>query len=226
MDYRLTSQLLAFLALAVPVGAARAQEPYPSREPRIDLAGGVGADRFAGSLAFSHHFGLAVNRRARVGYGVRYSYFSGDNLRYRTADKDELNGGPTDHARVAESAIHSVNLVFHLDFQASRRIELGFNIDVIGVGFGPERALASENLGDPALAGRPTGFNLLQGGVNDRGTLNSEFYLGWRAGARTILRAGISHFVAEYESETPLQNGSTRLRVDGNLGFVAVGVTY
>ena len=218
-------RILAF-AILIPIRMANAQEDLPRREARLEVAAGAGSSRHTGALSFVYQFAVAWNRRARVGYGARYSFFGGSDLRFRTADRGQLDGNPTDHAIVRDPAIHAVNLAAHVSLRLFGGAELGFNIDVIGVSFGRDKTLESEAPGDAPRPGSPTSFNLLRGGARDRGTLNSEFYLGWQATQRLILRVGLSHFVAEYEAKSPLSGGSTRLRVDGNLAFLSAGYRF
>jgi hypothetical protein len=224
MVWRLAKALLVPVLLNPTVGFG--QDALPSIEARVDLAFGAGSQRFTGALSFAHQFAVALDRRLRIGYGGRYSFFRGSDLRFRTADRGELKGNPTDHALVRDPAIHALNLAAYVSVRPLRQIELGFNIDVLGVGFGPERLLEPEGPGEPSVPGSPSSFNLLRGGRRDRGTLDSEFYIGWQPGRRFIVRAGLSHYVAEYKAESPFSGGSTRLRIDSNLAFLSLGYRF
>jgi hypothetical protein len=223
---KLGRKAIAAFAILVSAEVANAQALPPTSEARFEWAIGAASDRFTGAFSFSNHHGIALNQRIRIGYGVRYSFFTGNDLRFRTSDRDDLNGAPTEHAVVGKPVIHALNLVVHASSRILGRAELGFNIDVIGVGFGPDRRLVPEGAMSPAQQGSPTSLNLLRGSARDRGTLNSEFYLGWLLTDHFLLRGGLSHFVAEYGTDEAFPGGSTRLRVDGNLPFIALGYRF
>ena len=79
-------------------------------------------------------------------------------------------------------------------------LTLGFNIDLAGTTFGSARTAARL-----APSGRlelvqvaPVRGNLLLGNKNDRGTLNSEFYLSLRAALHLNVRLGFEHLAAGY----------------------------
>jgi hypothetical protein len=70
-------------------------------------------------------------------------------------------------------------------------------------------------------------LNILLIGNNDRGTLNSEFYLRYKVNQKLGLKLAVQHFFTELTTATKVQNTpiqNDRFRNISNL--VAVGVAY
>ena len=68
------------------------------------------------------------------------------------------------------------------------------------------------------------GASALALGRKDRGTLDSEFFVGWWFDERVAVRAGASHLVSELVTAQPLQDGNDRFRRSSTLFLVAVTV--
>ena len=70
---------------------------------------------------------------------------------------------------------------------------------------------------------KPSSFNLLLGGAKDLGTLNSEFYAGYKIHNRIGIRAGYSFFFSEVKIIDPNSALEVELlRNQFGLGFIAV----
>jgi len=94
-----------------------------------------------------------------------------------------------------------------------RQLGAGANIDLAGVAAGPSRRSG------PALL-EPARGSVLLYGDNDRGSLNSEFFLRLSPNRRLRLRGGVSHYVVGYRGSDA--NTRTRyLRFD-TVPFLAV----
>lgn len=180
---------------ALPLGA----QVVPARQV-LRAEAGVAAweSAITPTVSASHQIGLFRARRLRLGYGIR------------------------EPVLIDQSRNHVLNLAFYAKYRVLSALEAGFNIDVIGFGFGPGRTADSRS-SDPRYQGRyaatPSSFNLLEGGKADRGTLNSEFYVAYWFGPRAGVRAGASHEVAEYTLAAPLAFGNDRFRHSSTLAF-------
>lgn len=212
---------LVALCIILPVAPASAQDSANAPEIRLDGAIGVGSSRHTLALSLTHQFGVLSQRRLRLGYGLRYSHLGGERLGFRTSDRGQLGGGPVDRVDL-EPNIHALNAEIHIGYRIGNRVEAGFNIDLLGVGFGPDRTFDQSSSGGSSVTGSPSSFNLLRLGRRDRGSLDSEFYLALAVSPRLVLRGGLSHYVAEYETDQPLSGGSDRVRSVGNLVFAAL----
>lgn len=197
------------------------------RLTRFDAGAGFGSSAYVAALAVSRQYGLAAtNNRLRLGYGLRYSGFGGrgSDLAFSTADPDVLDQGQRETLYIGSPFVSALNLAFFSSLRVVGPLEVGFNIDVLGFAFGPSRTAASQPTGpvpgdSPAA---PTHFGLLRGGRSDHGTLNSEFYVGFWIAPRFAVRAGASHFVAEYTTESAQAFGNDRFRYTSTLAFAAL----
>ncbi len=214
-------------ALALPLllaaGAAQGANRYSQT---VDIAVGIGASKASGALAWNHYLGIGESRRLKLGLGARLSSFFGSGgLAYSTAHADLIKQGRVSDLTISNARTSALNLSFVSRCRIVSRLEAGFDIDLVGSGFGPSRtgdyhsAAASLSGPQPADAAR---FNLLEGGSPDRGQLDSEFYLAWWWSDRWAVRAGFSHFLSEYRTARTLDSGADRFRHSANLGFVAV----
>ena len=217
---------LCGVVVALPVTA---QVAGPRQVRRIE--GGVAAweSAITGAVAVSHQIGLFRARRLRLGYGVRYSLIARtDQAEFTVARASLIQQGIREPVLIDRSRNHALNLAFYANYRVLSAVEAGFNIDVIGFGFGPARVADSRST-DPRYQGSytatPSSFNLLQGGKPDRGTLNSEFYVAYWFGPRAGVRAGASHEVAEYTLAVPLAFGNDRFRHSSTLAFVSFALT-
>ena len=217
---------LCGVLVALPVTA---QVAGPRQVRRIE--GGVAAweSAITAAVAVSHQIGLFRARRLRLGYGVRYSLIARtDQAEFTVARASLIQQGIREPVLIDRSRNHALNLAFYANYRVLSAVEAGFNIDVIGFGFGPARVGDSRST-DPRYQGSytatPSSFNLLQGGKPDRGTLNSEFYVAYWFGPRAGVRAGASHEVAEYTLAVPLAFGNDRFRHSSTLAFVSFALT-
>ena len=74
---------------------------------------------------------------------------------------------------------------------------------------------------------KPTGLNILLIGNNDRGTLNSEFYLRYKVNQKLGLKLAVQHFFTFFTTATKVQNTAIQKdRFRYITKFGAVGVAY
>jgi hypothetical protein len=144
-----------------------------------------------------------------VGGGPRLTHYGGDAASYRT--HDVVPSGLASRIRLAPG-VWSLNLFVLGDVGLWRPVGVGANLDLAGVATGKSRRVGSATL-------EPARWSLFRYGDNDRGSLNSEFYLRVRVATRLVVRAGASHYVTGYRVRG---SGSARyLRFD-TVPFVAL----
>jgi hypothetical protein len=181
--------------------------------------GVVAAVSYAPSLSL-------FDRRLNVGLGGRFSsYFDGGGVAYPNGDADLLAAGANNTLTVTRPRNYAINVMFAASVRLHRGFEAGLNIDLLGVGFGPEVTGTYAGT-DPGFAGpqraSPTRFNLLLFGRHDRGQLDSEFFLAYWFGSWGV-RAGVSHMSTEYTTSRRLDSGNDRFRASATRFFVAGG---
>lgn len=229
MKYLMKFYLL-LTAFFLAVTCAQAQDTaLPKKESNIDLALGMGENSsFSYALSWNTSYGLFSSNKFRLGYGIRFSGFTGSELNYITAPAD-LTGDDATIDTLLVNSPHSMGLsaLINLQYQFSSKFKLGFNIDVIGVGFGStddSRFISSENTGQypQTLESSPSSFNLLLGGDNDLGQIKSEFYIAYALSEKTWLRGGMDMTFSEYTTNQELTNANDRFRYKPVLVFLAV----
>ena len=135
--------------------------------------------------------------------GNRYFNFNffrlGSGLRFTNWQRQsDLTINPS--YKLSDISVSALNIVLLAEADILSHFLLGFNIDVVGGSFGKNSAL----IGFTEKA-EPTKSNLLLGGKNDRGSLNSELYIGYKYNDQRW-NVGWSHQVIEYSSTAPSAN--------------------
>jgi hypothetical protein len=95
---------------------------------------------------------------------------------------------------VDDLSLNAYNIAFFSEAHYNNWV-VGFNIDLLGQTSGDNSNINGTNQD-------PSSFNMLRGGENDEGTLNSEFWFGRRLDNLTI-RGGMAHIVTQYEGDNP-----------------------
>ncbi len=179
----------------------------------------------AAALSYTPTFVL-FDRRLHVGIGARFSsYFGSGGVDYPNGDARLLEIGARNTLNVEAPRTFALNAMFTVSARLVAGLEVGMNIDLLGVGFGSSVTGAYAGA-DPALAGpqraSPTRFNLLLLGRHDRGQLDSEFFASYWFG-RWGIRAGASHMSTEYTTGRQLDAGNDRFRASATRFFIAAG---
>lgn len=214
--------------LIVGASASRAIGAERRYTQIFDIAVGAGSSEGTGAFSWSHFYGFGDDRRVLVGLGARFStFFGGHEVDYRTADATLIKEGKLNILEVSRPRTHALNVELAIKYRPSRRLEAGFDIDLLGFGFG-KSVDARYHATEPAFLGvqqaDPSSLSLLKGGNPDRGQLDSEFFLAYWWSERWGLRLGFSHFLSEYTAARRLDFGNDRFRHNGNLAFI--GLSY
>ncbi len=217
-------------------GSAMAQYEGPRRQKYVDVALAAG-DGFSPALSFQSLYG----GRFKIGWGVRYTGYFGKSTEFVTAPAKLTSGKTSPAVLFTENILsnfdtltlnkvqsNALNAVINLQFAISRRFEVGFNIDAIGLSFGAQQtglfrsASESQALDNSVQMAKPTSFNLLLVSDNDLGNLNSELYARYWLSDRIALRAGLSFNFVEYTTGRELTFDNDRFRYKSLLPMVAV----
>lgn len=191
-----------------------------------------------------HHFHpLSKNKKLKFGYGVRFTSFFGKNQFYSSAPAQIVKNtsGPAvlfskkmdanlDSVFVNNPQVNFLNVFVLLQYTFAEKLDLGFNIDLIGFGFGKSHNSiyinknTNENISNVSYV---SNFNLLLIDVNDRGNLKSELYVRYWITKKWAAKIALSHLFTEINTEVDYQKNpenNNRFRLISDL--VSVGVTF
>lgn len=225
------------------------KSPTPYREHHdFDAAAAVGDGSFSASLAWSHLHGIGKKKqRLKVGYGLRLTSFVAANQYYTTAPAkftsttqslgtifSETIEENIDTITTATALTYSFNLALYIQYTLSRKFDVGCNIDVVGVSFGPSKRFnVISNVYDagqePIQEGSPTKLNLLLTSDNDIGSLNSEFFVRYKITPKISLRGGYAFIFSEYRTDKSLSFDDGRIANDRyryKAAMAFLGVTF
>lgn len=190
----------------------------------FDLSIGVGSGVTSPSLAWTHNHGLGKKKNFKIGYGVRFNTFSGKNLDYSTAPAN-LTAKPEtiDTFRVVSAKHNSITALINLQYSFGKKLDVGFNIDVVGLDFGKTITGTYISAGKSTQqSAAPTKNNLLLMGDNDRGLVNSEFYLKYWINSKMAIKAGASYIFTEYTTQNKLASNNDRFRNKSMIGLIGI----
>ena len=194
-----------------------------------DIALAAGSGAFSSAVSVNKLWGFGERGKFKVGLGLRLTSIFAKNLDYRTAPASLTSGKQSfvalftediaaniDTLRLPQSQTNALNLNVHLQYSFSSRLDLGFNIDAIGVSFGGKQSgeYLARSQGRPLSieAAKVTPFNLLLVSDSDRGSLNSELYARYWVRPKVGIRAGLSFQFWEYTTDRKLAFNNDRFR--------------
>lgn len=197
----------------------------------FDLALGGGGSGFSPALSFTQMFGVGKSNRFKVGYGVRVTSYFGGAADFRTAPAKFTSGKSSfsalfaddivaniDTFRVKSFQTHAVNVSINLQYDLSKRLEIGFNIDATGKTWGTTETgelISKRNKrkfqdGSTTASSNPETWNFLLISDSDIGSLNSEIYGRYWVTDKIGIRAGASYQFVELTTDKKVEiNGST-----------------
>ncbi|WP_291724151.1 hypothetical protein [Bernardetia sp.] len=200
-------------------------------EKRIGITGAFGESSTSLTAGFSHLYGFGSSRRFKLGYGIRLSSFFGSDRKFSAAPPDLASEDNPQVFITESSQLNAINLGLYTDYSVTENLLLGFNIDIVGFSFGGEKD--GVVIVEPAITGvgvpdtaKPTSFNLLLVGNNDIGTLNSEFWIGYRIASNVMIRGAFSYLFTEYTTEGQYQDDNDHFRYKATQGALGVSYTF
>jgi len=181
----------------------------------------LGVAKYQGTLSLSYvsTWRLGASQKLGIGLGGRFTSYLATNQYYTTAPAKLTSGSTSpviifqdnieaniDTFLIKSPQVNSINASIHIDYQLNKKITAGFNIDAIGFSFGGHRSGNYLNGGTSMMVNaKPTLFNILLISDNDRGSLNSEFYLRYFLSDQWGLKIGGQFLFTEYTTETKVQ---------------------
>jgi hypothetical protein len=201
--------------LSGTIAAAQAQSaatPTPKAARRhafvFDVTGAIGKPAIYNykqvylSAAAWRLWGLDRTGRFQVGVGAHLTHYRSEMAFYdlvrgtaSTYRSSSIDGVYTPQIlAVSAPRLWAFNAALHARARVVGPVRVGFSIDLAGLttGSGSTQYYTPTNV-------RPTRWNVLLGGVKDRGSLNSEFYVSADVTPHFGIRAGLSHVVNAYE---------------------------
>lgn len=195
--------VLAMTVLPLPAGAQLGLAP--------DLSFGAGADGNRTAVALVHRLDPGGDR-VWFGLGARGTAYAGDATTFASrSDGGSAFAGDV----VIDPSVYGLNLFGEVGVRVGSRFAIGFNLDLLGVATGPDRATV-------AGVTSPAAFSMFLYGNNDRGSLNSELFGQLRLARTAHLRLGFSHYVIGYESAGNTSFDATRFQRFQDAAFVAL----
>lgn len=220
--------LSLFILLVASTFSLHAQQKSKT-EQIVDFTFGFGSSQTTLATGYSNNWNLGKKQRFFIGAGIRLSGAFSEGKIFTSAPaslaKDKAN---VDSLYGGKSSIYALNAMINLGYHITPKLDLGFNIDVFGFSFGPSRIkLFSGNGTLDVTTAEPTSMNVLLVGNNDRGTLNSEFYLRYKINHKVGIKVAMQHFFTELTTinkvqTVPIQNDRFRNITD----LFSVGVAF
>ncbi len=201
-------QLFSFIIVTAVTFAATAQQKNANKKQQFaDLSFGFESSQGSIAAAYFNNWNLGKKSKFFIGTGVRFNIYYGKNINFLSAPASlAVNESKTDTLVGANPGIYAFNALINLGYNFTPKLQAGFNIDFIGFSFGPEGSPVFKSNGTQInTKAKPTGFNVLLVGNNDRGTLNSEFYLRYKINNKFGVKAAYEYFFAELTTTTKVQ---------------------
>ena len=220
MNHRLFVAASLCLAAAIPAGLS-AQASTSTMSWDFGLAfGDIARVQSVGLVNIKAY---TSSKRLLLGYGLRFAYSNGDEIRHYSA-----GGSGSDKLKVKPVGIISANFNVQGGFKFSDDIEIGANIDVIGISYGPKRTAdfrsGTVGISSGAQGAEPTWGNLFLFG-SDRGTLNSEVFLGYTINSNYKIKLGYSRGWTEYYTPNVIIGDDRTFRAGSDMFLLGVRYT-
>ncbi len=203
---------------------------FGQRYRTADVAVAFGSG-FAPALSYNQYYG----KKFKYGFGLRFTSFTAGQTNVitapakLTAGKESLAAffepkkitSQLDTLSLTKVQSNSLNLSINLQYSITPKIDVGFNIDAIGLSFGGQQSgtfIAKQTDAQGKLnnnkiqTGSPTSFNLLLISDSDIGNLNSELYGRYWLNDKFGIRAGLGFQFVEYTTTQKLAFDNDRFR--------------
>jgi hypothetical protein len=215
---------LLFLSLSILTFGAIAQSGTS-----FELGGAIGSSVGSISASGFQNFGIGSKKKFYIGTGVRFTSFFGSNVNFTTAPADLTGDDKNIDTLLAPSpGVNSLNLMVSLGYKVSEKLDVGFNIDAIGVSFGPTGTPSYIRNGkSTAASASPTSTNILLVGDNDKGSLNSHLFVRYKLSDHLGVKLAYQFLFNELTTTTKVQTiPSANDRFRAKSGMIYVGVNY
>jgi hypothetical protein len=243
---------LPFILLLLLAPALLPAQQSPLRSHHwVDITGTIGNAEGAVSLAYVRQWEIGHSKRWQLGAGLRNTIYTGTQKNFITAGPAKYTRSFTapfliffagqkemnfDTLQVQKPLTNSLNITANIGYAISANWFAGFNIDVIGFSVGRKTGGVFTGTNQSGQQGnftdvkvKPTPFNVLLTGDNDRGSLNSEFFLTYHLTKKYWIKGVYQFLFEEYQTNTVQQaipNGPLNNRFRNKANLFGVGITY
>lgn len=230
--------LTFFILLSISITL---QAQHGTKVQNLDLSGSIGPRQETVAFAYVYNWQLGKKGKFEIGTGARFTSYFGSNQYYVTAPAKITSGKTGPGVLFAENIIgnldsilfnnaqaNALNITFNLGYNITPKLYASFNIDAIGFSFGASMPGTYFNGTSSApVTAKPTGFNILLIGNNDRGSLNSEFSVRYKLNKQWGIKGGYQFLFTEYTTSTQVQTFPEKNdRFRNKSSSFLLGVTY
>jgi hypothetical protein len=191
---------------------------------QVGLTTMISGNIVAPALSYTNYWSLkkAKQTKLQIGIGGRYTQaFGGAGKRYITAPAKLTTGktGPlvffsnqitinADTFGLSKTSIGSLNAVLAFNYKINSKINVEFNIDLLGISLGGKQNAYLRNQAgkDSTLitaTAKPTVLNALLTSDNDLGSLNSELVGAYSLNKKFSAKVGLGFLFSEYTFTNP-----------------------
>jgi hypothetical protein len=194
----------------------------------VDVTGAMGRTQGSVSIDYFHSWRFGKSKKIEVGVGGRLTSYFGSAQYFSSAPASlAADESKSDSILLQSPQVNALNLAINLGYRISAKWSAGFNIDAVGFSLGTQQegSYINGNQGQ-ATAAKPTSFNALLIGNNDRGTLNSEFYLRYFVREEWAIKLAYQYLFIEYTTDTQVQQRpEVNDRFRNKASLLSVGIT-
>jgi hypothetical protein len=221
---RSTLLTVCFFSLLLATTYGQTKPTTPPKQ-LIDAGFAIGSSQGSASAAYNYIWNLGKKGKFFVGTGVRYTNYFGKNKDFTSAPPSLAeNAAKTDTIVAPSPSLNAINLMINLGYNFTPQFSAGFNIDALGFSFGPT---GSPKYRGVITSAKPTGGNFLLIGNNDKGTLNSHFYLRYLFNERLGVSAAYEFLFTELTTTTKIQTTPEQNdRFRNKASNIYIGITY
>ena len=223
--------------------ATYSQKPNYKEPNLYGISVNAGQGSFASAFSWEHRYLIGKKSRFSIGYGLRFTNFIGSDLIYATAPAKYTSGKSSIASLFSKSITANIDTVLFEKSQTNSlngavflaynlpywkyKFELGVNIDLAGFTLGSRQKGIYKN---NTVSAKPTPFNLLLIGDSDLGSLNSEWYLRYRATKQFAIKVGYSFLFTEYTTDEKIQRLPNSVEINDRFrsksGMLLLGVLF
>jgi long-subunit fatty acid transport protein len=173
----------------------------------LSITGAVGSNQGSVSLDYFRIWKITKSKKIEIGLGARVTSYFGSSQYYSSAPASlAADKTDSDSVLLQSPRILATNVAIHLGYRISNKFGVGFNIDAVGFSLGSRQNgfYINGNQGQSTTA-KPTSFNVLLIGNNDRGSLNSEFHARYFLKEKLAVKIAYQYLFTEYTTNTLVQ---------------------
>jgi len=193
------------------------------------LAFGSGSLLTAG---FYHNWNFGsrtrIARTVFLGTGLRFTGFGGRNTIFTSAPPSMFGTNATDSLFGPEPSIYAVNSFINFGYNFNPKVQIGFDLDLLGFSFGPTGNPGFISGGDTtSSSASPTPLNVMLVGARDRGTLQGGPYFRYKFTDHFSARIKVHTLFTELRTTKILQTMPEENKRFRNSAYLfGVGVSY